>query len=256
MAGVHRGVQAAADRRRRRPAIVCCQAFGVQHDNFHAMLMSVNSSLSGLVFFSIISYARCINDPAKTHNPTDEADALALSLPDDLTAKRKRPPPCGEDEPTSLIRLSERFRGCAGVRAGSTFSCLAEWLTGESLRCAQTQLVHEAQQLVGCVQMVVLDTKRIADASHWDGVYCEAAGGSPMRVPHWGLTSMPATNAASRELVRLFPCSPCPVWDHFACVGESTSARLGQHSKHGCSLTAGDEACIAPCLTGKDRPSS
>ena len=68
--------------------------------------------------------------------------------------------------------------------------------------------MHEAQQLVGCVQMVVLDTKRIADSAHWEGVFCHEPGGSPMRVPNWGLTSMPATNAASRELVR--PVPRCP----------------------------------------------
>ncbi len=77
----------------------------------------------------------------------------------------------------------------------------------------QAQLVHEAQQLVGCVQMVVLDTKRIADSVHWEGVFCQEPGGSPMRVPNWGLTSMPATNAASRELVRqsLFHTKSSPV---------------------------------------------
>ena len=71
----------------------------------------------------------------------------------------------------------------------------------------QAQLVHEAQQLVGCVQMMILDTKKINDTANWEGAFCAEPGGSPMRVPNWGLTSMPATNAASRELVRLASCN-------------------------------------------------
>ncbi len=57
----------------------------------------------------------------------------------------------------------------------------------------QAQLVHELHQLVGCVQLVVLDTKRIADPTRGVGAFPEEPGGSPVRVPGWALTSMPAT---------------------------------------------------------------
>ena len=63
--------------------------------------------------------------------------------------------------------------------------------------------MHEAQQLVGCVQMMILDSKKVNDSANWEGVYCADPGGSPMRIPHWGLTSMPATHPKTRELVRL-----------------------------------------------------
>jgi len=68
--------------------------------------------------------------------------------------------------------------------------------------------VHEAQQLVGCVQMMILDSKKVNDSANWEGVYCADPGGSPMRVPHWGLTSMPATHPKTRELVRPAASSP------------------------------------------------
>ena len=95
--------------------------------------------------------------------------------------------------------------------------------------------MQEAQQLVGCVQMMILDSKKVNDSAHWEGSFCADPGGSPMRVPHWGLTSMPATHPKTRELVRGLHDS-CSYYGR-TCISSVTSRPAASHP------AAGDIRC-------------